>query len=86
MFSVMSTNGGLSARITISCRMNFDDYPLDAHTCQFQVGSCKYNIQSAFTFIIVDITSEVLVQNGKAFFTRNPFIFVNFDAVNDIIL
>ena len=30
------------ARITISCRMNFDDYPLDAHTCQFQVGSCKY--------------------------------------------
>ena len=30
-----------SARITISCRMNFDDYPLDAHVCQFQVGSCK---------------------------------------------
>ena len=30
-----------SVRITISCRMNFDDYPLDAHTCQFQVGSCK---------------------------------------------
>ena len=29
-------------RITISCRMNFDDYPLDAHTCQFQVGSCKF--------------------------------------------
>lgn len=29
----------LGARITISCRMNFDDYPLDAHTCQFQVGS-----------------------------------------------
>ena len=22
--------------------MMFDDYPLDAHTCQFQVGSCKY--------------------------------------------
>ena len=21
--------------------MNFDDYPLDWHTCQFQVGSCK---------------------------------------------
>ena len=31
----------LRVRITISCRMNFDDYPLDAHTCQFQVGSCK---------------------------------------------
>ena len=29
-------------RITISCRMMFDDYPLDAHTCQFQVGSCKW--------------------------------------------
>ena len=22
--------------------MNFDNYPLDAQTCQFQVGSCKY--------------------------------------------
>lgn len=31
----------LGVRITISCRMMFDDYPLDAHTCQFQVGSCK---------------------------------------------
>ena len=29
-------------RITISCRMNFDNYPLDSQTCQFQVGSCKY--------------------------------------------
>ena len=32
----------LGVRITISCRMNFDNYPLDAQTCQFQVGSCKY--------------------------------------------
>jgi len=32
----------LGVRIAISCRMNFDDYPLDEHTCQFQVGSCKY--------------------------------------------
>ena len=31
----------LGVRITISCRMNFDNYPLDAQTCQFQVGSCK---------------------------------------------
>ena len=30
-----------SVRISISCQMNFDDYPLDKHTCQFQVGSCK---------------------------------------------
>jgi len=29
----------LGVRITISCRMSFDQYPLDAHTCQFQVGS-----------------------------------------------
>ena len=44
LFFVENTNDGClySARITISCRMNFDDYPLDAHTCQFQVGSCKY--------------------------------------------
>ena len=28
-------------RVTISCKMNFDDYPLDDHVCQFQVGSCK---------------------------------------------
>ena len=40
-----------SARITISCRMNFDDYPLDAHTCQFQVGSCKYYSHYAAAFI-----------------------------------
>ena len=33
----------LGVRITISCRMNFDNYPLDAQTCQFQVGSCKYS-------------------------------------------
>jgi len=32
-------NYELGVRVTISCRMNFDDYPLDAHTCQFQVGS-----------------------------------------------
>ena len=32
----------LGVRITISCRMNFDNYPLDAQTCQFQVGSCKW--------------------------------------------
>merc|ERR1719260_148274 len=32
-------NYELGVRITISCRMTFDDYPLDAHTCQFQVGS-----------------------------------------------
>lgn len=30
-----------SVHITVSCQMNFDDYPLDAHSCQFQVGSCK---------------------------------------------
>ena len=44
IFCRKNTNDGClySARITISCRMNFDDYPLDAHTCQFQVGSCKY--------------------------------------------
>ena len=32
-----------SVHITISCQMNFDDYPLDAHACQFQVGSCEYS-------------------------------------------
>ena len=34
----------LGVRITISCRMNFDDYPLDAHTCHFQVGSCNISL------------------------------------------
>ena len=34
----------LGVRITISCRMDFDNYPLDAQTCQFQVGSCKLQI------------------------------------------
>ena len=34
----------LGVRITISCRMDFDNYPLDAQTCQFQVGSCKLDV------------------------------------------
>lgn len=32
-------NYELGVRVTISCKMMFDDYPLDAHSCQFQVGS-----------------------------------------------
>ena len=46
----------LRVRITISCRMNFDDYPLDAHTCQFQVGSCKSLTQKRATREVVFIT------------------------------
>ena len=34
-------NYELGVRVTISCKMMFDDYPLDAHSCQFQVGSCE---------------------------------------------
>jgi len=41
-------NYELNVHITISCRMNFDDYPLDAHTCQFQVGS-YYDTQETVT-------------------------------------
>ena len=29
----------LRAVITISCHMNFNDYPLDSHACPFQIGS-----------------------------------------------
>ena len=25
--------------------MVFDDYPLDDHSCQFQVGSCKFSMK-----------------------------------------
>lgn len=32
-------NYELNVHISISCQMNFDDYPLDSHACQFQVGS-----------------------------------------------
>merc|ERR1712013_564315 len=41
-------NYELNVHITISCQMNFDDYPLDAHTCQFQVGS-YYDTQDTVT-------------------------------------
>ena len=27
--------------ITISCRMQFKNYPFDAHVCKFRVGSCE---------------------------------------------
>ena len=37
-------NYELGVRVTISCKMMFDDYPLDAHSCQFQVGSCEFPI------------------------------------------
>ena len=40
-------NNIFSVHITISCQMNFDDYPLDAHACQFQVGSCKFSIHQS---------------------------------------
>ena len=34
--------------------MNFDNYPLDAQTCQFQVGSCKYLLCFIFvTFPVI---------------------------------
>ena len=39
--STVDINNIFSVHITISCQMNFDDYPLDAHACQFQVGSCE---------------------------------------------
>ena len=43
-----------SVRIAISCQMNFDDYPLDAHTCQFQVGSCKYKFCKYYYLFIMN--------------------------------
>jgi len=41
-------NYELNVHITVSCQMNFDDYPLDAHSCQFQVGS-YYDTQEVVT-------------------------------------
>ena len=28
-------------RVTFSCRMLFDKYPFDVHTCKFRIGSCE---------------------------------------------
>jgi len=39
-------NYELGVRVTISCKMNFDDYPLDDHVCQFQVGSYYDTIET----------------------------------------
>jgi len=39
-------NYELGVRVTISCKMMFDDYPLDAHMCQFQVGSYYDTIET----------------------------------------
>jgi len=55
----------LGVRITISCRMNFDDYPLDAHTCQFQVGS-YYDTHETVTcssFFIYDLDRQRSLQH-----------------------
>jgi len=55
----------LGVRITISCRMNFDDYPLDAHTCLFQVGS-YYDTHETVTcssFFIYDLERQRSLQH-----------------------
>jgi len=39
-------NYELGVRVTISCKMIFDDYPLDSHQCQFQVGSYYDTIET----------------------------------------
>ena len=51
----------LGVRITISCRMDFDNYPLDAQTCQFQVGSCE--LQLFLETKIEDLVLNISVEN-----------------------
>jgi len=63
----------LGARITISCRMNFDDYPLDAHTCQFQVGSyydTNKTVQCVSSFIY-DHKRQRSLQHYISFYNLN---------------
>ena len=45
--------------VTISCLMNFDDYPLDSHNCPFEAGSYNYvedtvNCYSIYTYAAKD--------------------------------
>jgi len=51
-------NYELGVRVTISCKMMFDDYPLDAHKCQFQVGSYYDTIETV-------ICSSKFIYNAK---------------------
>ena len=44
--------------------MNFDDYPLDAHTCQFQVGSCKLSVQSNAVYIKSSLKPDKGILSG----------------------
>ena len=81
-----------SARITISCRMNFDDYPLDAHTCQFQVGSCKYytHYTAAFypnqwTETTIDILCKNNIKEEKLLFVEKTFVSTNFASSRKIL-
>jgi len=55
----------LGVRITISCRMNFDDYPLDAHTCHFQVGSYydSHETVTCSSFFIYDLERQRNLQH-----------------------
>ena len=46
---------GLRVDVTISCLMNFHDYPLDSHDCPFDVGSYNYyedtvNCESTYNY------------------------------------
>ena len=64
-----------SVHITISCQMNFDDYPLDAHACQFQVGSCKYSFILSSTISLNSIsdydTQEVVMCKSRFIYDEN---------------
>ena len=93
-FLSKNTNDGClySARITISCRMNFDDYPLDAHTCQFQVGSCKYytHYTAAFypnqwTETTIDIFCKNNIKEEKLLFVEKTFVSTNFASSRKIL-
>ena len=80
-------HGQKRVRITISCRMMFDDYPLDAHTCQFQVGSCKFNISFLYFcqyFIFSQIISDCHFKVYGAWFTRYKKIQRDFERWIDI--
>ena len=33
-----------ATHVTFMCRMRFNKFPLDSHTCQFKVGSSNYDI------------------------------------------
>lgn len=64
----------------------FDDYPLDAHTCQFQVGSCKLDLEFCTLVCIYARFLQIMIPTRQSNVALNTFMTNLGNAVFNISL